>query len=187
MTFAEPPVLISPPPPNADVFRDDNYWTPSVWNHVQFGWGCVRFDRKSSTGKSVTPRLHVNRAHNACGIVRVYTDWNAHPAERDLLFETEGGGAIGTMFVLPDETMVGMGVLAGVSGGQPKTACRIHLNGKRVAATDIRLYHPYANLWCFWVWAKQGPSPLVQALERAADAIGELRERVTYLERQLNT
>jgi|GEM_PF-3618717 len=177
------PVRLVPDLPQPRAITDEvNYWEPSVWNYVQLGWGCVRFDTKSESGQTVAPRLHMNTAHNTCGIRRVYVDWQAHTNERDLLFETEGGGMIGTMFVLPDETMTGMGVTCGVSGGQPRTACRLYLNGKRVGATDVKLYHPNANLWCFWLWAKNGPSPILEALRTAEVLITELRQRITRLE-----
>lgn len=163
--------IIDPPPPvHPDPTGEVNYWPPSVWNHILFGWGCVRFDERDADGY-VVPRLHMNEAHNTCGIVSVSASRDVPADKRDLQFVTEGGGAIGTMLFKPDETMTAMGVHTGPSGGQPNTRCPLYINGTRYPANSSKFYHPFANLWCFWVWAKGGPSPVVEAFGRVADVL----------------
>lgn len=166
------------------------YRTPSVWNNLLIGGGCVRFDELSSTGASVVPRLHMNSAHTNVGILDVYIDWS-ESGYKKLHFDTAPGGTIVTMSCWPDETLTEMGITVGASGGTPHTALKVFKNGKQIHASSPTLYDPYANLWCFWVWAPSGQSPIKAAVDNIEDrldghdsTIADILSRLDALEGQ---
>lgn len=117
--------------------------------------GCViRFDEKSSTGRSVVPRIHANSTHMAVGCTDVRADWS-RASSGDLVITNDGPSTIMDIQVTEDETLTRLGISCGPSGGGVVTRIRCYDRvGKFVPAHSLRLYHPYANLWVHWTsWA----------------------------------
>lgn len=130
------------------AFADD-YLRPNDPDNPTSMRGCViRFDKKSSSGTTVVPRIHANSAHICVGVTSVSVD----STSKDLILRNSSGrGVVVTMIVSPDETLTRKGISCGGSGGS--TLSRVicyDRAGHHVPANSLKMYGATSNLWVSW-------------------------------------
>lgn len=104
--------------------------------------GCVV--RLYQTG----PQAHIDETH-ACPLV---TNVEVNSIG-DLVLHREGPSVIQSVTVVPDETLVQRGIIAGASWNRTKTIIRFYdtAAGQHIRADNATLHGPTANIWITWV------------------------------------
>lgn len=103
------------------------------------------------------PRLHTNSAHVAIGVTGVSMN-----ASGDLVVyrQVRPGEKIASCIADEDESISGLRIEAGCSGGSGTSTYKIYdENGNRVRANDAR-FGETANLWLVWIGFIPTTSPL---------------------------
>lgn len=108
--------------------------------------GCViRFDKLSSTGKSVQPRILANSGHICVGVQSVTIDWGG---SGDLLLrDSPSNEPVIVAFAEEDETLTARGIQCGPSGGAVQVRIACYKGTTRIPGYSKQLYGRYANLW----------------------------------------
>lgn len=105
--------------------------------------GCIRFDEGG-------PVFHINSMHKTCGIDldSLTIDTNGH-----LNFTLIESMPVVAAIAVPDESLVGRGISAGISGGVGLCIVRFHEEGTagtinlKTSAGYAKLAGPTCNIW----------------------------------------
>lgn len=117
-------------------------YAASADNPIAFRGCVVRFDKLSSSGKSVVPHIHANEGHYCVGFTRVEVDW-----ESGNLVMIGSAGPVVVAFADEDETFSRRGIMCGPSGGLSRTDISCYRDGRKIPAYSTQLYGRFANLW----------------------------------------
>jgi hypothetical protein len=171
------------------AFMDSSLNEDTEWGKIT---GVIRFEPGTVAGGGAFitggPYLHANSGHIAVGITGVSVN-----ASGRLVITTDSlnQGSVGSVNADEDETLSGLGIMAGVSGGNGTLTIKLAQNGvvldlTQQAAWDI-VAGPDSNIWVTVDYVKHRGIGLPSKADQALMLLAQLDQRLAAVESALES